>query len=731
MADVFPSSLVHRDNPNLRLGIKSSLNSFKQLIASLYIIYKVSDQPEDVVYSEEFNENGNVAIRLSQFLENKIKALFPQLGNAVELINDCSLFKSQCEALQVGLELFLHIAKISFVDEGHQERTGTNRYSKQLSFSDKMLVVDLFLSAAKDAETNLLLGTWLANKDCGSDLEKGLKTLLSTFIVDCCYKIKKQDGSEIVFNLENICAPLAKGDGVLFKDGEIVGPMRILNSYIGEGMLPGIFKSQKVYKTNDIPEITNRVSLMSTTLDLITRQLPFDDNSFDKQKHSVVPSINTSSSHFLSYLAALRTKPFLLLAGISGTGKSRIVRKLAQATVTKELQEKYSEGYKSENFAEDRWSLHSPANFQLIQVKPNWHNSMDVVGYFSNIPTPHYVFTPFVEFIVRAWQNPDVPFFLCLDEMNLAPVEEYFAEFLSAIESRGFEEENGKRVYMTDPIIKPFEKFGSPIAGDMVHVLESDIRESLKDKVEKYFRFKGLTLPANLMVIGTVNMDETTFSFSRKVLDRAMSIEMNEVNYDSFLQDTTDGELKAIVADFENGKYGKDVSLNSLLVNRHIEAKEISEELGNDAQFTIDYLKKVNALLESTPFKLGYRAANEALIYLLASREFGQTDRMASLDRFTLMKILSRIEGDEAKLRITDTPADTERLVKAGINVEEATKFGELNVLTALRYLITSTFGAKNPKVEEKSSDDSWLSVKKIDCMISQLSRDHFVTYWS
>lgn len=452
-----------------------------------------------------------------------------------------------------------------------------------------------------------------------------------------------------------------------------------------------------------------------------------------KKKHPkvIVPSINTSSSHFLSYLAALRTKPFLLLAGISGTGKSRIVRKLAQATVTYELQKKYSKGYESENFTEDRWKLHSPANFQLIQVKPNWHNSMDVVGYFSNIPTPHYAFTPFVEFIVRAWQNLDVPFFLCLDEMNLAPVEEYFAEFLSAIESRGFEEENGKRVYMTDPIIKPFEEFGSPIAGDMVHVLESDIRESLKDKVEKYFRFKGLTLPANLMVIGTVNMDETTFSFSRKVLDRAMSIEMNEVNYDSFLQDTTDDELKAIVADFENGKYGKDVSLNSLLVNRHIETKEISEELGNDAQFTIDYLKKVNALLESTPFKLGYRAANEALIYLLASREFGQTDRMASLDRFTLMKILSRIEGDEAKLRITDTPADTERLVKAGINVEEATKFGELNVLTALRYLITSTFGAKNPKVEEESSDDSWLSVKKIDSMISQLSRDHFVTYWS
>ena len=150
------------------------------------------------------------------------------------------------------------------------------------------------------------------------------------------------------------------------------------------------------------------------------------------------------------YLTALRTKPFMLLAGISGTGKSRIVRKLAQATVTEELQK--AEGYKGTDFTNDRWTLHSPANFELIQVKPNWHNSMDVIGYLSNIPSPHYVFTPFIEFIVKAWQHPEVPFFLCLDEMNLAPVEEYFAEFLSAIESRSFEGEE----YLTAPIIKPF-----------------------------------------------------------------------------------------------------------------------------------------------------------------------------------------------------------------------------------------------------------------------------------
>lgn len=426
--------------------------------------------------------------------------------------------------------------------------------------------------------------------------------------------------------------------------------------------------------------------------------------------------MNTVHSVFLNYLTALRTKPFMLLAGISGTGKSRIVRKLAQATVTEELQK--AEGYKGTDFANDRWTLHSPANFELIQVKPNWHNSMDVIGYLSNIPSPHYVFTPFIEFIVKAWQHPEVPFFLCLDEMNLAPVEEYFAEFLSAIESRSFEGEE----YLTDPIIKPFNSFGEDVAKTMVNTLFPNFTagdtESAITKVIKHFRTKGLTLPKNLIVIGTVNMDETTFSFSRKVLDRAMSVEMNEVNYDSFLTDTTDDDLKAIVEAFEQND---DADLNALLVDRHIEAREIIDDLGDDARFTIDYLKRINALLEGTPFKLGYRAANEALIYLQASQEFGQTDRIAALDNFTLMKILSRIEGDETKLKITDSEADKERIAKAEVNVDEAKQYGDLNILTALRHIITNQLGEQ----------DKLHSVKKIDSMLSQLKRDHFVSFWN
>lgn len=426
-----------------------------------------------------------------------------------------------------------------------------------------------------------------------------------------------------------------------------------------------------------------------------------------------------SNAHFsyISYLTTLRTKPFMLLAGISGTGKSRIVRKLAQATVTEELQK--AEGYKGMDFANDRWTLHSPANFELIQVKPNWHNSMDVFGYLSNIPSPHYVFTPFIEFIVKAWQHPEVPFFLCLDEMNLAPVEEYFAEFLSAIESRSFE--GGE--YMTDPIIKPFNSFGEDVAKMMVNTLFPNFtaadKNSFLGKVVDHLETKGLTLPKNLIVIGTVNMDETTFSFSRKVLDRAMSVEMNEVNYDSFLNDTTDDDLKVIVNTFEENS---DADLNALLVDRHIEAKEIIEELGEDAQFAINYLKRVNALLEGTPFKLGYRAANEALIYLQASQEFGQTDRIAALDNFTLMKILSRIEGDETKLKITDSEADKERISKAEVNVDKAKLYGDMNILTALRHIITNQLGEQDKQLH---------SVKKIDSMLSQLKRDHFVSFWN
>lgn len=187
--------------------------------------------------------------------------------------------------------------------------------------------------------------------------------------------------------------------------------------------------------------------------------------------------------------------------------------------------------------------------------------------------------------------------------------------------------------------------------------------------------------------------------------------------------------------------------MNALLVDRHIEAREIIDELGDDAKFAIDYLKRINALLDGTPFKLGYRAANEALIYLQASYEFGQTDRIAALDNFTLMKILSRIEGDETKLKITNSEADKERIADAEVNVDEAKQYGDLNILTALRNIITVHLGKADnidSDITEGTTNESdgnmgltelskkeLQSIKKIDSMLSQLKRDHFVSFWN
>ena len=342
----------------------------------------------------------------------------------------------------------------------------------------------------------------------------------------------------------------------------------------------------------------------------------------------------SNSSNFLPLLTAIRTKPFILLAGISGTGKSRIVRKLAQASVSENLQKMYDP--KSVEGGFNRWQLHKPANFELIQVKPNWHNSLEVVGYKSNIGGAHYEFTPFVEFVARAWKHPETPFFLCLDEMNLAPVEQYFAEFLSAIESRSIE--NGE--YETDPIIKPFESFDADnntlstiMNAHLLGKLDTQKKSNLADR----FRTKGLTLPQNLIILGTVNMDETTFSFSRKVLDRAMSIVMDDVDYESYFNGTS-----------ENNVPEMDEGIKQLIINRHINGLESKD---NDAEAVKNYLTSINAILDKTPFKLGYRAANEALLYVSAAHSINpETATNAALDEFTLMKILSRIEGDKRSI---------------------------------------------------------------------------------
>ena len=309
----------------------------------------------------------------------------------------------------------------------------------------------------------------------------------------------------------------------------------------------------------------------------------------------------------------------MLLAGISGTGKSRIVRELARAC------------WKA---TDEEYNSQKPRNFEMVQVKPNWHDSSELIGYVSRVSgEPVYVTGDFLKFVARAWEEPDVPYFLCLDEMNLAPVEQYFAEYLSVVESRKADSSGS---VTTDPILKKSEEDWYRI---LTGVLTGD------DDVRNRFLNDGICIPQNLIVIGTVNMDETTFSFSRKVLDRAMTIEMNDVDLEGGLTHRHE----------QIGKLS-----NNELVGTAVEGVDVYNDNKATCDLVIDYLKKVNSKLEGTPFKIAYRTRNEFLLYVVNNIPYkkhpdGEEDMeeyviARALDEITNMKILSRIEGDETKV---------------------------------------------------------------------------------
>lgn len=344
------------------------------------------------------------------------------------------------------------------------------------------------------------------------------------------------------------------------------------------------------------------------------------DFSTKTQKKMEVPQ-NVESNSFRAYITAIKSKPFLLLAGISGTGKSRIVRELARACWDKGSKE---------------YEAPMPRNFEMVQVKPNWHDSSELIGYVSRVSgEPVYVAGDFLKFIARAWAEPDIPYFLCLDEMNLAPVEQYFAEYLSVIESRKADADGN---ITTDPILKKSKE-------DWYRVLTRELTDD--DDIRNRFLEDGICIPQNLIVIGTVNMDETTFSFSRKVLDRAMTIEMNEVDLNGGLANKYE----------QIGKLGA-----AELIGNAVEGVDVYNTYKGICDTAIGYLQKVNAVLEGTPFKIAYRTRNEVLLYVVNNLPYNQIEGedesvykdefviARALDEITSMKILSRIEGDESKV---------------------------------------------------------------------------------
>ncbi|MFH4558390.1 MrcB family domain-containing protein [Vibrio diabolicus] len=349
------------------------------------------------------------------------------------------------------------------------------------------------------------------------------------------------------------------------------------------------------------------------------------------------------------------SKPFLLLAGISGTGKTRFVREQAKASGS--LDETYC----------------------LVSVRPDWHEPSDLLGYVSRLgQQPQYIATEVLRFIVRAWKAiiksidfdangkaidwtgrdlRDIPpYWLCLDEMNLAPVEQYFADYLSILETRYWNDPdvlaNSGRdyIYQCDPLLRAdvfkdldsnsgeahnSEKINVKPSTLLAKDLGLDLTTPLEKDIWAYFLEHGISIPFNLIVAGTVNMDETTHGFSRKVIDRALSFDFGAFfpnDYNDFFTPT---------------------SCNKRLcypIWSNASKADLADTFDADGTKTVAFLSAVNAVLKNTPFELAFRALNELLLAVASSQPQDDLTLKAVWDDFMMCKVLPRIEGDTDKL---------------------------------------------------------------------------------
>jgi len=283
-----------------------------------------------------------------------------------------------------------------------------------------------------------------------------------------------------------------------------------------------------------------------------------------------------------NFYLSLKSKPFVLLAGTSGTGKTRLAKLFAEAI-----------GATSEN-----------GRYKMVPVRPDWSDSSDLLGHIDL--NGNFVPGAIYDFAKSAMDNKEKPYFLCLDEMNLARVEYYFSDFLSIIETRDMDS-NGN--------------------------ISSEVLYSNKALSES----EKLNLPENLYIIGTVNMDETTFPFSRKVLDRANTIEFSYVDLNV---DTLEsfGETNQLDLD------------NKFLKSKYLLLAHCKDEL-DYVRTRADELQKINEILQKADAHIGYRVRDEIIFYLLNNKEAKLIDENEAFDNELMQKILPRIQGSSEVIK--------------------------------------------------------------------------------
>ena len=336
------------------------------------------------------------------------------------------------------------------------------------------------------------------------------------------------------------------------------------------------------------------------------------------------------------YIASFLAKPFVILAGVSGTGKS----KLAELVAEYYTRSSSTSGTGVSTLAASGESfVFTPAKgvpdrgrFALVPVRPDWTDNQSVLGFVNPI-TEQYESTQALDLILRASQaylavgdKTAAPrHFMLLDEMNLARVEYYFSDWLACTESRrglpdGSIRQQGVALHRSH-VPMATSQMGSDGIAKSVSVPAS------------------LELPTNVVVTGTVNVDETTHGFSPKVLDRGMVIEFDEVD----LEHLRDGSTANAASTFQ---------LPQDLPPFRLATREDFAKLPSAAHA---HLKAINAILEEARLHFGYRAANEMALFMsiyssMLSPETPDPDWERALDVAVLQKVLPRLSGNRSKL---------------------------------------------------------------------------------
>ena len=305
--------------------------------------------------------------------------------------------------------------------------------------------------------------------------------------------------------------------------------------------------------------------------------------------HHIYQYIKSKGFHYkkeevINLYLSLKTKPFVILSGISGTGKTKMVQW----------------------FAESLGATEENGQFHLIPIRPDWNDGSDLLGY-KDIKGD-FVEGPLTRVIKEASekQNQHLPYFVLLDEMNLARVEYYFSDILSVMESRKWQEDG---------------------------IVTSNL---LSKEITGYD--VDLKIPPNVYIIGTVNMDETTHPFSKKVLDRANTIEFNRV------------ELSNISFLNESEEVASIPIWNEKLTSKYLHLKDVYHDHQELVLKATEELEKINKVLQIMNAHVGYRVRDEICFYLAYNEEDGLMAYEEAMDHCILQKILPRIAGSDSRV---------------------------------------------------------------------------------